>query len=175
MIALINKKQVIFETVKSSLLSVVHRQTGKDYGFWMPRTMVKVAGGDQVSIWIPKDSWTFNIIETEGKVSIEGKEKELEVKVETVTSKELSQKYEIDFKEDKKEDKTERETPDINKKAYEIVDLINNPRYENNNDSEDNPDFDALKAYDIELANLMKKLEEKKRTKRKRKRNPSFN
>ena len=63
------------------------------------------------------------------------------------------------------QDKTERETPAINKKAYEIVDLKNNRRYENNNDSEDNPDFDALKAYDIELAKLMKRLEEGKEKK----------
>ena len=91
--ALINKKQVIFETARGSLISVMDRQTGKDYGFWMPRTMVKVAGGDQVSIWIPKDSWTFNIIKTEGKKS---------ERVETITSvKYLSQKYEIDFKEDR--------------------------------------------------------------------------
>ena len=91
MIALINKKQVIFETARGSLISVVHRRTGKDHGFWMPKTMVKVVRNDQLSIWIPKDSWSFNIIKTEGKKS---------EKVETITSvKELSEKYEIEFKD----------------------------------------------------------------------------
>ena len=67
-----------------------------------------------------------------------------------------------------------RETPDINKKAYEIVDLKNNPLWKNNNDSEDNKDFDPLKAYDVELANLMKKLEEKKEQKEKEEETPAL-